>query len=275
VSISLDGPPIINDKLRVDRKGHPTSPRVLNGIEALRAEGHPLQILCVITPEAIGRGGEIYHYFRSMGTTWMDFLLPHANARHSTILPQDMPSQIEYAQFLIDVYKEWMNEGDSSVCVRRLRDYSQLLLGAEADTCIFSDDCSYVITILPDGNVFACDDLLSTFPESMGSLQEKSLSEIQQHSNMRKVCKGSDLMFGSECLECDYFDVCRSGCTNFRATDEKTFVDRYYYCLMSKIVIDYVRKDIIRRLVGVGIMPAQEKPSEGSQGDISQCAVSC
>ncbi len=261
VSISMDGLPEINDQLRVDRAGHSTSHRVLRGIEALQAEGHPLQILCVITPSAIKRGAEIYRYFRSMGTTWMDFLLPHANARHTTIIPHDMPTQEQFAEFYIDVYKEWMNEGNPNICVRRLRDYSQLLLGAEPDTCIFSDDCSYIITVLPDGGIYSCDDLLSTFPDPMGFLQVNTLDDIRKHSNMCKVCKGSPVMFGQECLDCDYFDVCRSGCSNFRATENQTFTDRYYYCHMSQIVIDHIRDDMVERLSQSGITAKEKEAS--------------
>lgn len=264
VSVSLDGPPNIHDKHRVNRAGRPTSHRVLKGVEALQAEGHPTQILCVITRDAIGHGAEIYRYFRSMGTTWMDFLLPHANSRHTTILPQDMPTQEQFAEFYIDVYREWMSEGSPNICVRRLRDYVQLLLGWKPDTCIFSDDCSYIITVLPDGKVYACDDLLSTFSEPMGSLHRDTLDDIGNHSTMDKVRKNSSVMFGQECLGCDYFDVCKSGCTNFRAAQNQNFTDRYYYCRMSMIVIDYIRNDILQRLSQAGIKPKTKKDSTSS-----------
>lgn len=254
-SISLDGPPEVNDALRVDHAGHPTSAKVIKGIEALRSEGHPLQILCVLGPAAMRRGAEIYRYFRSMDTVWMDFLLPHASLQHTTIDLARMPSQREFAQFFIDVYDEWMDEANSEICVRRLRDYTQLLLGAAPDTCIFSDDCSYIITVLPDGSIYPCDDLLSTFPEALGTLQTHRLETIKVHPTLCKVCKNSTLMFAKECLECDYFDVCRSGCTNFRSDKNKSFANKYFYCEMSTLVIDHIRSDLLRRLSESGIRP--------------------
>jgi uncharacterized protein len=272
VSVSLDGPPEINDKLRVDHAGRGTATRVLNGLEILHAEGHPVQILCVVTPDAIGRGAELYRYFRSLGAWWMDFLLPHANARHNTIIPHHMPSQEDFAAFLIDVYDAWMSEGDSGIIVRRLRDYVQLILGGHAATCIFGGDCSYMITVLPDGLLYACDDLLQTFSSPIGTLDE-DLDQVASSPILRKVSKGSDIMFGEECLTCEFFDVCRSGCTSFRATDAGTFTDRYYYCDMSKRVIAYIRSDVLARLERAGITPGHARPVAAPGAPCSGCVA--
>src|SRR2546428_165848 len=50
VGVSLDGPPEINDRYRVDHHGHGSWARVRRGVDALRAEGIDPAVLTVVAP---------------------------------------------------------------------------------------------------------------------------------------------------------------------------------------------------------------------------------
>ncbi|MEM6889341.1 MAG: cyclophane-forming radical SAM/SPASM peptide maturase GrrM/OscB [Pseudomonadota bacterium] len=53
VGVSLDGPPDINDRWRVDRRGKGTYARTMEGIARLRSAGIPFHIICVVTSAAL------------------------------------------------------------------------------------------------------------------------------------------------------------------------------------------------------------------------------
>ena len=59
MSVSLDGPPEIHDKYRIDFKGNGTHAETRRGIEALRKAGHDPAIIVVCNPDDRSRKGPV------------------------------------------------------------------------------------------------------------------------------------------------------------------------------------------------------------------------
>ena len=77
VSISLDGPPEINDKYRVDFKGNDTLAQTLKGLECLRKGGVEPSLISVCNP-ATDPEKVLAFVVNELGFTEFDILPPDA-----------------------------------------------------------------------------------------------------------------------------------------------------------------------------------------------------
>lgn len=107
VGVSIDGPPEVHDRSRVDKRERGTYERVVKGIrllqEAERAGRIPrVGALCVIDPSADGR--RVYeHLCRDLGFKGVDFLLPFMNWGNRDAVKLD-----GVKRFLEDAFDAWV-----------------------------------------------------------------------------------------------------------------------------------------------------------------------
>jgi len=83
VGLSIDGPPDIHDAARVDHLGRGSYEKVVNGLQLLRENKIPFQILCVIQ---FGIDSlRVHRHFLGLGATRIHYILP--DFTHDTIGP--------------------------------------------------------------------------------------------------------------------------------------------------------------------------------------------
>jgi uncharacterized protein len=150
VSVSLDGPPKINDVARVDHMGRGSTARTVAGIKRLIDAGVHAAVLSVVRPGA--NGAETYHYLRSIGVTDLDFLLPdstHDNwrAQYGTFGPTPA------ADFLLPALDAWLAEDNPNVSVRFFADMFRLIMGETGATDAFGGGPMPYAIIETDGSI--------------------------------------------------------------------------------------------------------------------------
>lgn len=249
VAFSIDGPKHINDLRRKTKNGKGTHDILLEKIKLLKEHSYPVKILSVITPEALPHGKGIYHYYRSLNCYWMDFLYPICNWIDSTFEMKVNPKTL--GKFLCEVYDEWLKEDNPDVYIRLFHDWCMLLMSGNPITCHSRNDCSYIITLNADGKIFICDDLLAYADSYLGDIFKDNLFSVEKNYKLTKL-SDHKLLFGDECSNCEYFPVCKGGCTIFRAKEKDNFLARNYYCFTQKMVIDHIKNSILN-LIKVGI----------------------
>jgi len=74
LGISLDGPPEMHNKFRVDAAGKGTHQRVLDGIEAMRRNNVEFNILTLITPANVEHPEEVYNYLKQQGIQYHQYI---------------------------------------------------------------------------------------------------------------------------------------------------------------------------------------------------------
>lgn len=251
ICVSLDGPAEINDAWRLTANGRGTYDLVVRGMEALKRNGIPLSVLCVITPEALPHGARIYRELRGLGCSWMDFMYPFYSRIDNTIDVDIQPER--WGRFLSDIFDAWIAEGNPDVDIRLLKDFCMLLLGGKTTMCIAGVDCSYVVTVNPDGEVHVCDDLLAYADGRLGNVHRNPFLEIAEHPRLARLSR-RDVLFGEECTNCELFSFCKGGCTLFRARGRDDFSARHYYCEAQRQVIRHIR----RHFASLGVPTAIE-----------------
>ena len=169
----------------------------------------------------------------------MDFLYPMCNLIHNTFDERIAPNDL--GRFYCDVFDAWFDEGNPEVYIRSLHDWCMLLMGGRTVMCHSKTDCSYVLTINTDGTIHCCDDLTPFTDSLLGHVISDSFSSIEENERLTRLGK-MDVLFGKECLECEYFPVCKGGCTLFRAKAKGDFTARNYYCESQKIIVKHIRE---------------------------------
>ena len=91
VGLSMDGPPELHDKYRVDKGGAPTHARVMRAARLFREYGVEFNILCTVHAGNDHHPLEVYRYLRDeVGTNFMQFI-PIVEAGQRDRLPGRQP----------------------------------------------------------------------------------------------------------------------------------------------------------------------------------------
>ena len=82
VGPSIDGPPVLHDRHRRDRRGGPSSTPVIAAFELLRAHDAEFNVLKIVNRDNSRRPLEVYRFLRDIGVTFMQFIpvVERANA---------------------------------------------------------------------------------------------------------------------------------------------------------------------------------------------------
>ena len=101
VGISLDGPEYIHDHYRKNSAGKGTHQKVENNARMLLANGVATNVLATLNDYSVRFPEEIYHYFKSLGLDWMQFIpIVETDSCNSSQAAPFSVSAIDYGKFL-------------------------------------------------------------------------------------------------------------------------------------------------------------------------------
>jgi uncharacterized protein len=253
ISISLDGPRVVNDRFRIGKRGESTHDEVVKGIQLLRK--HPMSkdlyagLLSVIDP--FSDPVQIYAYFKSLGAPSIDFLYRDGN--HSNLpFGKESFESVEYGDWLtrlLDIYLADPNPPR----VRFLDDIIKLCLGGRGIKEGLGETDYGIAIIETDGSVSKNDTLKSSydgadrFTEDW-SIHHDKLSDIfastefaRYHALQRPSSK--------TCKECNFSGICGGGMPLHRWKAGHEFDNPSVYCSDQKTLIS----NVIRRLKQEGL----------------------
>ncbi len=218
LGVSLDGPPELHDRRRIDAAGKPTSKRVQETIANLRANGLQFGVLMVVDEDVVKLGPErLLEYFLEIGIERVGLL---------NVIPINTPSQqfreetyIRWEQFvcfLRDLFRVWWPAYADRVSFRELADLIGKVQGSKPTTCFFAGNCmGHYLTIEPSGDVFACDKFIGDESFFFGNLLRENLAAMSLSPSFAAVraeaATAIDLTRG-----CRWFRVCQGGCPHDR-----------------------------------------------------------
>ncbi len=236
IGVSLDGPQDIHDPFRVDKGGRPTFERVMQAVEMMAAEGVEFNTLTTVNKLSAGRGAEVYRFFKSLGSKYMQFLpvLEYVKDVPEGKRPVIVPPGTEgsrlaewsvtpegYGRFMTDVFDCWII-GDVG------RYYVQLFdvllgqwAGVPASLCSFSETCGDNLVVEHNGDIYFCDHFV--YPQHrIGNINETTLLEAlksRQHFAFGLDKRNS---LPRECRACQWYFACCGECPKHRFDPAKT-----------------------------------------------------
>lgn len=218
VGVSLDGPPEVHDRRRVDRRGRPTAAHVRAGLRRLQAAGLDPRLYIVIDDVVIEAGSaRILEYLLEVGAQRVGLLnaVPAYAAPDEPLVGTYLPWP-RYLAFLGDLFRLWWPRYADRIVLRELADLAGQLAGRPPLICNFAGDCfGNVFTIEPSGEISACDRYLDDPNYLFGNLLRTRLGDVETSPQMSAIRAANQaLVTGSR--SCPWFAVCHGGCPHDR-----------------------------------------------------------
>lgn len=242
VSVSIDGPPDIHDRYRIDFKGQGTHAETLRGIGLLRDAGLEPGIIVVCNP-ATDPERVISYVVDELGITHFDVLPP--DATHL-----DNPPPI--GDYFIKLFDVWYDRyAAQGVRINTLDAMIQGLMGDVSVSDTIGLGPIDTVTLMPDGTLEPLDVLRITGDGSTRtdvSVQAHALQEIQNDTRWQRAYEASTKVC-AVCEECEFLDACGGGHLAQRWSKERQFDNPSVYCESWKRIFDHIWRRVSPTLV--------------------------
>jgi uncharacterized protein len=229
IGVSLDGPPHINDRARVNFAGRSTYNGTVAGIQKLLSRKLMGGILCVIDPDVDGL--EIYKHFLTLGVNQIDFLWPLEHTWESPP-PSHASQSTPYADYLIPIFDEWWKTGNGKVRIRYFENIIKGLMGAQVGLdSLGANPISTVIldtngSIEPLDSLRVCEDNLTDVGLNLATDRIVDL----YNTRLFKATLAGRQGLCSQCQSCPIHTTCGAGYLPQRYSREKSFDNPNVYC---------------------------------------------
>ncbi len=213
VGISLDAPPDIQDRLRVNWSGRSTLPIVLQKIEMMHKVGLRFGAICVLNRFNYQRTDEIYRFFKDLGLNYQfnPFYRDEATPASITELLAITPEQ--YAEALIKTFDLYVQDDNPTIEVSDLKEIILSMFVGCGRSCLFAGQCEEYIGALPNGDVYLCD-IFFRDEFRIGHLSSLTPEQFFGSSVVRSIVSRPQRLQGTYCKGCEWWSICRGGCSS-------------------------------------------------------------
>ena len=253
VSVSIDGPPDVNDLARLDRRGRSTYASTMRGLHLLTSHSeHEFLFagtLSVIQPSAAPE--RVYRFLKKVCTPSMDFLLQDGN--HDRLPPGKASfDSTEYGAWLIGLLDLYLAD-PAPVPVRIFDDMIKLCLGSMSRKEGQGKEQYGILIIETDGEIRKNDTLRASFDGADRfsvrlNVADTSLADVLAspeyvaYTHMQSVTC-------TECRSCSLLSVCGGGMPLYRWDAARGYDNPSVYCRDHAAVIRHA----VRRLHRLGL----------------------
>jgi uncharacterized protein len=230
VGISLDGPPEINDRSRVDNAGNGSSARVERALTLLTKPPYRkvfAGFLVVIDIESDPL--EVYRYLAGFEPPSIDFLLPYDNHKRRPKGKKRFDNTV-YADWLLTIFEAWWAER-STIRIREFDTIVRMALGGRSKVESLGLEPVDIVVIESNGDIELVDSLKGTFEGAthLGfNVFEHSMDEVVRHNMVQFRRLGVDAL-AQECRSCAIVSQCGGGYLPNRY-DDNGFSNPSIYC---------------------------------------------
>ena len=210
ISLSLDGPQLVNDKHRVSIKGLSTFHRTMEAFRRLEGRTSFSGVIAVIDPYTPPE--QIFSFFSSRQLPNLDFLLP--DAHHFRRPPGRDADQSLYERWLIRAFDIWIDQFPH-LPVRSFEALLDVICGLPSRTDAFGFGDVSLISIETDGSYHDLDVLKITKDgaTSLGStMADTTIADIAASAPIaahRRLLRKEGLCH--RCQQCPIVDICAGG----------------------------------------------------------------
>jgi uncharacterized protein len=244
VGISVDGPPEVNDRFRVDHAGRGSYAAIRRGIEIARSRSWTTGwgILTVIDPESDPIS--CYQHLQDLGVPRVDFLLPDATHDSPPLRPPGRATA--YADWLIAIFDRWFEQRPKRMQVRIFEGIIGMLLGGSHPIDHLGVQRSEALVIDADGSIEPSPSLKVCghgFTKLGLNVQRDELDAIFETDLARKVqLRGQYLC--PTCERCELKRVCGGGHLPNRYSAQNQFDNPSVFCPDLIHLISHIQRAV-------------------------------
>ena len=210
VSLSLDGPPKVNDAVRVDHSGGGSHEAVIRGIQHLSEAGIDFTILCVcpLGEEPLA----VHTHLLSLSPTAINYLFPDSASLVRRGVNVNLGTPL--ADFLIPIFEDWWRGQIEKVDVILFRQMARMILGGHCKLDIFGNGPLGFLFIESDGSIESLDVLricgADFFPTHLNVLTDEFIDVETKSSFASQVLRGT-IPIPDDCSLCPENKTCAGG----------------------------------------------------------------
>lgn len=251
ISISLDGPKLINDKYRIDHTGRGTFDRIIKKIDILRNHQFyklkGFSILSVIN--ALFEADKIYNFFfNELNLRNVDFLIPDNIHGEETNFRKD-----QLGIFLSDLFKLWINDRPQEISIRYFNGILNRFFGKPHHTYGHGStkelECLPLVTISSDGSLSPSDEFRSTSIDLMNTnlnCKTSDLETLLKHNNFETIDNALNTI-PKACSDCIWKNICQGGGLVNRYSTTSAFDNPSVFCNDLKIFYRTISIELIKK----------------------------
>jgi uncharacterized protein len=230
VGISMDGPREVHDKNRINFAGRGSYEEVVRGVKL--TQEYPAVfggVLCVM--DAMTNGLSVYHHFRELGVSSIDFLWP---LDHNWDAPPALssPDATPYADYLIPIFDDWWREGNKEIKIRYFVQLLKNILGAHGGLDALGGNPVTITSIDSDGSIEPVDSLKACGDGFTGmglNIMKDAIARVYDQPLFQAAIAGQDGLCDT-CQSCPLHDICGGGYLPHRYSRAAGFANPTVYC---------------------------------------------
>lgn len=223
VGISIDGPPDLHNRYRVDKKGNPTYDKVKRGLDLLIAHGVEWNILCTVNAGNQDQPLEVYRYFRDELHAEFIQLIAIVERDNDTgfqegdTVTDRSVDPAAWGRFLRAVFDEWLRHDVGRVFVSQFDAALAAWMGMEPSLCIFRSTCGDAVALEHNGDVYSCDHFVE--PDHLiGNIMTTHLVQLMASPQQRAFGQAKLETLPGYCVDCRVRFACNGECPKNRFT---------------------------------------------------------
>ncbi len=221
VGISLDGPAHIHNHYRHDKGGSPTHSKIEDAAKMLLDNTVAANVLCCLTDYSVQFPDELYHYFKSIGLTWMQFIpVVETDPADLSKAASYSVSARAYGNFLCRIFDLWLadfRDGQPVTSIRHFESVFYSYVGLHPPECTMMKECGPYVVVEHNGNVYSCDFFVE--PRwKLGNIMTARLIQML-NSKQQQLFGTAKATLPGECRRCPWLTKCYGGCTKDRIKD--------------------------------------------------------
>ncbi|NLE35931.1 MAG: anaerobic sulfatase maturase [Bacteroidales bacterium] len=216
VGVSLDGPERFHDSNRFRADGSGTFSEVMRGLEILRVQSVPHEILCLVNDENVHAPLDVYRFFRNLGAQYITFLpLVERISRDTSGVTERSVGALDFGMFLAAVFDEWVTEDIGNIKIQIFEEAVRTAFNQEHTLCIFKEMCGAVPVVEMTGDFYACDHFVNE-EHRIGNIMNRSLGSLLDDPRQLAFGEAKKTTMPRYCLDCQVLDMCNGECPKNR-----------------------------------------------------------
>jgi uncharacterized protein len=264
VGISIDGPSYLHDVYRHDKGGGASHAKVITGLDFLKKHHVEYNLLTTVNSGNSDYPLDVYHYLRDeLNARFIQFI-PIVERDNETGFQKGdkvtsrSVSGIQWGQFLIAVFDEWIRNDVGKVFVQIFDVSLGAWLGQPGGLCIFAPVCGLGLAMEHNGDIYSCDHYVE--PDYyLGNILENELEDLVTSEKQIKFGLAKHDQLPRECLDCAVRFACNGGCPKNRLLKTRSGDRLNYLCAGYKAFFHHVDEPM---KIMAGLLRMQ-KPASG------------
>lgn len=243
MGVSVDGPPEMNDRFRVDHQGRPSSQQLEEKLRLLTSKSYRNVWSGFLTVVNLDSDPvRVFDYLRQFEPGGIDYILPYDNydrrppgKAHFEATP--------YGNWLVELFDHWFGRFDH-IRIREFDSVLRMLFGGSSLVESIGTGPVDLVIVETNGDVEAVDSLKGTYEGAtvLGlNVFDHDFDVVSQHVAVRKRHLGVTGLCKT-CMECPVGDFCGGGYLPNRYSASTGFDNPSIYCRDLEKIIRHVHR---------------------------------